>query len=88
MSQIVLSTGVSVQSENVRHAEYYPRASLRSNAYINRGLTRHDKDFLFIRLCDGIQHVRGDGAGTDAANLEQAGVTVYRRPMPVVSRTH
>ena len=81
--QLLLSTGVTVESESVRHAEYYPRGSLRNDAYLNGLLMRHERAFLFIRLLDGIAHVRGPGAATDANKLEHAGVRVYRRPMPI-----
>jgi hypothetical protein len=81
--QLVLSTGVLVQSENVRHAEYYPQGSLRSDSYISGLLIYHGQNFLYIRLRDGIAHVRGPGAAHDADALEQAGVRIYRRPMPV-----
>ena len=69
MSSIILSTGTSVQSEKVRQAEYYPRGSLRSDAYLNGLLIRHEKDFLFIRLTDGVAHVRGSAAAKQDTRL-------------------
>jgi hypothetical protein len=73
-----------VQSENVHYAEFCPAGSLRNDAYLNGLLIMHQKDFLFIRLSDGIAHVRGGGAAQDADALEKLGAKVYRRPMPAL----
>jgi hypothetical protein len=86
MPLIVLSSGASVDSEKVRQAEYYPRGSLRSDAYLNGLLIRHEKDFLVIRLTDGVAHVRGGDAAKDALALERAGIKVYHRPISVALR--
>ena len=86
MPQVILSNGVTVQSENIRHAEFYPRGSLRSDGFISGLLIHHTQDFLFIRLSDGNTHIRGNGAGEDANALERAGVRMYRRPMPITRR--
>jgi hypothetical protein len=84
MAQLVLSNGVTVQSENIRHAEYYPQGSLRTDSFLNGLLIRREQHFLFIRLLDGNAHVKGTGAAQDAAALERVGVNVYRRPVPVI----
>jgi hypothetical protein len=84
MPQLVLSTGVKLQSESVRMAAYYPAGSLRNDGVINGLLIRHKENFLVIRLADSVEHVRGTGAVTDADALERAGVKVHRRPLPVL----
>jgi hypothetical protein len=82
MPELVLSNGFTIQPEHVRHAEYYPSGSLRSDGFISGVPIHHKQDFLFIRLSAGIAHVRGCGAERDATALEAAGVRVYRRPIP------
>jgi hypothetical protein len=80
MAELVLSGGVTVQSEKVRHAEYYPRGSLMNDGFINGLLIKREKDFLFIRLSDGIAHIRGNGAaeGADAPTGRSSSVSPSR----------
>jgi hypothetical protein len=89
MPQLTLSTGRRLLSEHVKRAEYFPSGSLTIAAMLNLGPTRknkaaatHEQDFLYIRTVNGATHVRGGGAAQDATALEEAGVRVYRQPMP------
>jgi hypothetical protein len=94
MPALTLSTGVKLLSEHVKAADYYPRGSRRNNVFLDGAFTRHDgalarheQDFLYIRIVkNGAAHVRGGNAAQDATVLEQAGVQVYRHPIPASSR--
>jgi hypothetical protein len=88
MPRVTLSTGVTLQSEHVQRAAYYPCGSLRSDALIyamsagrNGALETHEENFLYINAISGAVHVRGNDAAQDATALEEAGVRVYRCPM-------
>jgi hypothetical protein len=83
MPRVTLSTGVTFPSECIRYAEYYPSRSRLNEDVVNCIPAQREKDFLFIRTVRGSAHVRGNGAAQDATVLEQAGVRVDRRPIPV-----
>jgi hypothetical protein len=92
MPRVTLSTGVTLQSEHVERAAYYPRGSLRSDALIydlsagrNGALETNEENFLYIGEISGAIHVCGSDAAQDATALEEAGVRVYRCPMAVAS---
>jgi hypothetical protein len=92
MPRVTLSTGVTLQSEHVQRAAYYPSGSLRSDAIIyafsaerNGALETHEQNLLYVGTIDGAVHVRGSDAARDAKALEEAGVRVYRCPMAAAS---
>jgi hypothetical protein len=67
MPALTLSTGVKLLSEHVKAADYYPRGSRRNNVFFDNAfarhdgaLTRHEQDFLYIRVVSGAAHVRGE----------------------------
>jgi hypothetical protein len=81
MAVLKLSTGIEMQSDQIRQVEYYPGGSL----WISCGFTAlADQHFLYIRTATGTVRVMGHGAAQDADTIEQAGVRVYRRRMPSV----
>ncbi|MGI9071521.1 MAG: hypothetical protein ACR2JB_09470 [Bryobacteraceae bacterium] len=83
MAALKLSTGIHMQSDQIQQVEYYPGGSL----WISCGFTElADQHFLYIRTVTGTVRVTGRGAAQDADTIEQAGVRVYRRRMPVVLR--
>jgi hypothetical protein len=85
MPQLRLSTGLTVESQDIRHAEYYPSGSLRSDSFLTGVVARHQQHFLCILLRGSVAHVRGDAAAEDALNLERAGISVYRRRVSCAS---
>ncbi len=87
MPTFILSTGVTLQSEHVQRAAYYPRGSRRSDALIyamsagrTGSLRAHEQNFLYVCTINGAVHVCGRDAAKDAIALEEAGVQVYRSP--------
>lgn len=82
-----MSTGVTLQSEHVQQAAYYPSGSLRSDALIyawggrNGALEMREENFLYIGAISGAIHVRGIDVAQDATSLEEAGIQVYRSPI-------
>jgi hypothetical protein len=83
MAALKLSTGIEMQSDQIQNVEYYPGGSL----WMSCGFTAlADQHFLYIRTVTGTVQVTGCGAAQDADTIEQAGVRVYRRRMPVVLR--
>ena len=84
MAAIKLSTGIALQSEHIQQVEYYPSGSLWISTVINGLTAPRDQDFLYIRTTTGTTRITGRGAAQDADAIEQAGVRVYRRPMPAI----
>jgi hypothetical protein len=87
MPRVTLSAGLSLLSEHIEWAEYYPSGSLRSSAVLNGvmaghvGATaRHEQDLLYIRTANGAEHVRRSDATQDIIVLEKAGIQVHRSP--------
>lgn len=74
------STGIAIQSEQIRQVEYHPCGSLWINGLIEGSAAVRDTDFLYVRTSAGATHVSGTGASQDVDAIEQAGVRVYRRP--------
>jgi hypothetical protein len=73
MAALKLSTGIAIQSEDIQQAEYFPGGSLFVSSL----------DFLYIRTTTGTTRISGRSAAQDADAIEQAGVRLYRRPMPL-----
>jgi hypothetical protein len=86
MAAIKLSTGMAMQSEHIQQVEYYPSGSLWISSFVNGFTALRDSDFLYIRTTTGTTRITGRGAAQDADAIEQAGVRVYRRPMPAILR--
>jgi hypothetical protein len=86
MAAIKLSTGIAMQSEHIQQVEYYPSGSLWISSFVNGFTVLRDNDFLYIRTTTGSTRITGRGAAQDADAIEQAGVRVYRRPMPAILR--
>jgi hypothetical protein len=84
MAAIKLSTGIEMQSEHIQQVEYYPSGSLWISSFVNGFTLLRDNDFLYIRTTTGTTRITGRGAAQDADAIEQAGVRVYRRPMPAI----
>jgi hypothetical protein len=87
MPTVTLSTDITLQSEHVQRAAYYPRGSVRSDALIyamsagrTGSLQAHEQNFLYVCTIDGAVHVCGRDAAQDATALEEAGIQVYRSP--------
>lgn len=87
MPAFTLSTGITLLSEQIEQADYYPRGSLRNDVALSGRTAQFERDFLFIRTVEGPLLVRGDSAARDANALEDCGVRVYRRPMATASHT-
>ncbi|MGI8959231.1 MAG: hypothetical protein ACR2IV_05640 [Bryobacteraceae bacterium] len=84
MAAIKLSTGIVIQSEHIQQVEYYPGGSLWISSFVNGFEVLRDQDFLYIRTTTEARRITGRGAAEGADAIEQAGVRVYRRPMPAV----
>jgi hypothetical protein len=83
MAAIKLSTGIAMQSEHIQQVEYYPGGSLWISSFVNGFTVLRDNAFLYIRTTTGSTRITG---AQDADAIEQAGVRVYRRPMPAILR--
>jgi hypothetical protein len=82
MLTVTLSTGITLLSDHVHSAEYYPSGSLLNSAFINGELARREENFLQVRTVHGAVCVRGATAADDAGALQKAGIHVYRRAVP------
>jgi precorrin-4 methylase len=83
VAELILSTAVAIELDDVRCAEYYPSGSLQRNVATGWMPTPREEDFLIVRLSEGDVRVLGAGAAEDAHALQQAGIEVYRRRLTV-----
>ena len=86
MPVLRLSTGIRLLSEQVKRAEYYPRGSLRSRAFIHDASAHPEQDFLYVGTVNSATYVCGGAAVQDVIALEDVGVRVYRHDKAAVSQ--